>query len=598
MSSAPIQTVYGTEVASKVRLWTPRGTVTAGDGMRSSRAARKRRSSILTGWKSVIEKVLGHPTFYLYAESANGIEGVLPLAHVRSYLFGNALVSTPFCVYGGVAAKTEEARRALEDEAERLAVSLGVDHLEMRNRTVRRSDWPTKDLYVTLPEGDPSGSRGEPERDSAEAAGDGQEGNRGRSRERDRRRRRPVLRGLLPRASAISERRSFRSATSEALKEEFGESCEVLTVTNAGKVVSSVLSFYFRDEVLPYYGGGPAEARELKANDFMYWELMRRSAERGIRVFDYGRSKVGSGSYSFKKNWGFEPEPLPYQYRLVKAQSVPNVSPNNPEVPADDRGLAASPARRCQPARTRPREESGLMTSETPLLFLVHRIPYPPNKGDKIRSYHMLRFLAERYRVHLGTFVDHDDDWRYVPELEKLCADVCAVRLNPRRQRLFSLKGLFGGEPLSVPYYESSELRAWVRRKVYEEGITRMVFFSSPMAQYAPSNGVAVRKVVDFVDVDSEKWRQYAERHRWPMSWLYRREGERLLDFERAVASSADASVFVTQEEADLFRRRARFEDERVRSVVQRRRHGVLLPGARSFEIPMDRAGRSSSSRG
>jgi FemAB-related protein (PEP-CTERM system-associated) len=114
-----------------------------------------------------------------------------------------------------------------------------------------------------------------------------------------------------------------------ALAEEFGKSCEVLTITSAGKVVSSVLSFYFPDQVLPYYGGGPAAARELKANDFMYWELMRRSAERGIRVFDYGRSKVGSGSYSFKKNWGFEPEPLPYQYRLVKANRVPNVSPNN-----------------------------------------------------------------------------------------------------------------------------------------------------------------------------------------------------------------------------------------------------------------------------
>jgi sugar transferase (PEP-CTERM/EpsH1 system associated) len=206
------------------------------------------------------------------------------------------------------------------------------------------------------------------------------------------------------------------------------------------------------------------------------------------------------------------------------------------------------------------------MTTE--LLFLVHRIPYPPNKGDKIRSYHLLRALAERYRVHLGTFVDHEDDWQYLPEVRNLCTDVCAVRLNPTRQRLLSLAGLLGSEPLSVPYYESSELRAWVRRKVYEEGITRMMFFSSPMAQYAPSNGVAVRKVVDFVDVDSEKWRQYAERHPWPLSWLYRREGDRLLDFERLVASSAHASVFVTREEADLFRRRARLEDERIHSVV------------------------------
>jgi polysaccharide biosynthesis protein PslH len=224
------------------------------------------------------------------------------------------------------------------------------------------------------------------------------------------------------------------------------------------------------------------------------------------------------------------------------------------------------------------------------LLYLVHRIPYPPNKGDKIRSYHLLRFLAERYRVHLGTFVDDEGDWQYLPDVQKLCADVCAVRLNPTRQRLKSLKGLFGGEPLSVPYYESSELGAWVRRKVYEEGITRMVFFSSPMAQYAPSNGVAVRKVVDFVDVDSEKWRQYAERHAWPMSWLYRREGERLLDFELGVAASADASVFVTRDEAELFRRRTRTENAGIHSVINGVDTDYFSPN-RSYDSSFDPGG-------
>ncbi|HEY7818246.1 MAG TPA: TIGR03087 family PEP-CTERM/XrtA system glycosyltransferase [Vicinamibacteria bacterium] len=204
------------------------------------------------------------------------------------------------------------------------------------------------------------------------------------------------------------------------------------------------------------------------------------------------------------------------------------------------------------------------------LLYLVHRIPYPPNKGDKIRSFHLLRFLAERYRVHLGTFVDYEEDWKYLSEVGSLCADVCAVKLNPTRQGVRSLKGLLAGEPLSVPYYASSSLRDWVRRKVEELGITRMVFFSSPMVQYAPSNGVAMRKVVDFVDVDSEKWRQYSERRSWPLRWLYRREGELLLDFERAAASSADASIFVTREEAEVFRLRARpwIEDEgRIRAI-------------------------------
>jgi len=327
--TATARRVYRAEVASGVRLW----TLGESDSERWDAFVRSCPEATffhLTGWKSVIENVLGHTTFYLYAESADGIEAVLPLAHVRSYLFGNALVSSPLCVYGGVAAKTEEARRALEDEAERLAVSLDVDYLEMRNRSVHRSDWPVKDLYVTFRKAihpDPEANLNAIPRKQRAMV------------------RKGIAAGLESAiddgvdrffsAYAASQRNLGTPVLSkryfQALKEEFGRSCEVLTVTKEGKAVSSVLTFYFRDEVLPYYGGGPAAARELKANDFMYWELMRRSAERGVRVFDYGRSKVGSGSYSFKKNWGFEPEPLPYQYRLVKAQSVPNVSPNNPK---------------------------------------------------------------------------------------------------------------------------------------------------------------------------------------------------------------------------------------------------------------------------
>jgi FemAB-related protein (PEP-CTERM system-associated) len=322
------KTVYGTEVVSGLRLW----TLGEGDRARWDEFVRSCPDATffhLTGWKNVIEKVLGHATFYLYAESADGIEGVLPLAHVRSLLFGNALVSTPFCVQGGVAARTEEATRALEDEAERLALSLGVDYLEMRNRMVRRSDWPTKDLYVSFRKAihpDPEANlKAIPRKQRAmvrKGIAAGLESSIDRGIERFFEAFSASQRNL---GTPILPKRYF-----QALKEEFGEACEVLTVTGEGGVLASVLSFYFRDQVLPYYGGGPSAARDVKANDFMYWELMRRSAERGIRVFDYGRSKVGSGSYSFKKNWGFEPEPLPYQYRLVKAEGVPNVSPTNP----------------------------------------------------------------------------------------------------------------------------------------------------------------------------------------------------------------------------------------------------------------------------
>ena len=115
------------------------------------------------------------------------------------------------------------------------------------------------------------------------------------------------------------------------LKETFGDDCEVMTITKDGGLISSVMSFYFRDEVLPYYGGGMPEAREVAGNDFMYWELMRRTCTRGYRIFDFGRSKKGTGSHDFKKNWGFEPTPLHYEYKLVRATEVPDTNPLNPK---------------------------------------------------------------------------------------------------------------------------------------------------------------------------------------------------------------------------------------------------------------------------
>jgi hypothetical protein len=119
----------------------------------------------------------------------------------------------------------------------------------------------------------------------------------------------------------------------EALQREFGADCEVLTVTDkAGRPLSSVVSFYFRDEVLPYYAGDDIAARDLAANDFKYWELMRRACERGVKIFDYGRSKRDTGPYSFKKNWGFEPQPLHYEYCLYKRATIPE-QPGEPEVP-------------------------------------------------------------------------------------------------------------------------------------------------------------------------------------------------------------------------------------------------------------------------
>jgi sugar transferase (PEP-CTERM/EpsH1 system associated) len=190
------------------------------------------------------------------------------------------------------------------------------------------------------------------------------------------------------------------------------------------------------------------------------------------------------------------------------------------------------------------------------LLLLVHRIPYPPNKGDKIRSYHLLKHLSQRYRVHLATFVDDPDDWQHVPHVEKMCASSHFASLNPALARVRSLSALVKGRSLSLDYYRDAGLQQWVDQTVAARAIERVLVFSSAMAQYADKYPQA-RRVVDFCDVDSDKWRQYAEKKAWPMSWLYRHEARQLLSYERRVAREYDASLFVSAPEADLFRQLA-----------------------------------------
>ncbi|HKA44241.1 MAG TPA: FemAB family XrtA/PEP-CTERM system-associated protein [Burkholderiales bacterium] len=282
------------------------------------------------GWKTVIEREFGHQTHFLYAEAGGRIEGVLPLAEVESLLFGHTLVGLPFCVYGGVAAESERARCALEAAARDLAESRGVDHLEFRNRTPQHPDWERSDLYVTFRKAiDPDLERNMleiPRKQRAMVRKGIKAGLTGEVDEGVERFFTAYSDSVHRLGTPVFSKRYFR-----ILKEVFGPDCEVLTITQDGQLVASVLSFYFRDEVLPYYGGGVVRAREVAGNDFMYWEVMRRACERGLRTFDYGRSKRGTGSFDFKKNWGFEPQPLHYEYLLVRSKRVPDVNPLNPK---------------------------------------------------------------------------------------------------------------------------------------------------------------------------------------------------------------------------------------------------------------------------
>ncbi len=285
----------------------------------------------LSGWKEVIEESFGHTCYYLYAVSQGIVRGVLPLVYVNSRLFGRALVSNGFCVLGGPVALDQRTRQALDEEALRLAEHLKVNHLEYRLREPMHPDWAANsELYVTFRKDlDP-----DPEKNLLAIP---------------RRQRAMIRKGIKNglHAEADSSVDRFFDMYSESvrnlgtpvfglryfrkLKDVFGAKCEIICVTQAGRPVSAIMSFSFRDEVLPYYGGGGQAARNLAANDFMYWEVMRRACEGGARVYDFGRSKRDTGAFALKKHWGFEPQALHYEYKLVHGEKLPNINPNNPK---------------------------------------------------------------------------------------------------------------------------------------------------------------------------------------------------------------------------------------------------------------------------
>jgi len=282
-------------------------------------------------WKDVIEKAFRHRTHYFVAERAGEIVGVLPLAEVKSLLFGHSLVSLPFCVYGGSATTDPDAAPLLHGTARHLARELGASHLELRHRAAKEPGWPKQDLYVTF---------------RKEILPDVEANMLAIPRKQRAMVRKAIQRGLksefdpdVERFFALYADNVHRHGTPALpkryfamLKEVFGDACQVLTVLDPqGAPVSSVLTFYFRDEVLPYYAGDDERARELAANDFKYWALLRNGCERGYRVFDYGRSKQGTGSFDFKKNWGFEPTPLVYEYALLRGDRIPENNPMNPK---------------------------------------------------------------------------------------------------------------------------------------------------------------------------------------------------------------------------------------------------------------------------
>jgi FemAB-related protein (PEP-CTERM system-associated) len=290
----------------------------------------------LAAWRDVIERAFNHRTHYLVAEQDGAIAGVLPLAQVKTRLFGHTLISLPFCVYGGPLAEDATTAACLADHATALGRTLGASATELRfmadpGPAYAPDTWQRRDaLYVTfrraITADDDANLKAVPRKQRAmvrKAIDRGLGVHTGRDVDTLHRIYAHSVRNL---GTPVFSRRYFR-----ILAEAFGPALDVLTISHAQTPVAAVMNFYWRDEVLPYYGGGTDAARALGANDFMYWSVMRQAAARGCRMFDFGRSKEGTGSYSFKKNWGFEPAPLAYLFNLPPGKSIPENNPLNPK---------------------------------------------------------------------------------------------------------------------------------------------------------------------------------------------------------------------------------------------------------------------------
>jgi FemAB-related protein (PEP-CTERM system-associated) len=283
------------------------------------------------GWRQVMEEAFGHSAWFMYAEADGQIQAVLPLAQVKSRLFGNTLCSLPFCVYGGIAAVNREAADAVDAAAQALAGRLNVDHLEYRQMHPTHADWLHKTLYATFRKplhADPDRNLLAIPRKQRAMVRKGIAGGLNSTIDAD------IDRFFDCYAESVHQLGTpvFSRHYFEMLQRVFGDDCEVLCVQQAGKPVCAVLSFLFRDEILPYYGGGGAAARSLAGNDFMYWEVMRRACASGCKLFDFGRSKYGTGAFAFKKNWGFEPQALHYDYQLHRGKTLRDMQPLNPRL--------------------------------------------------------------------------------------------------------------------------------------------------------------------------------------------------------------------------------------------------------------------------
>ena len=285
----------------------------------------------LIAWKKTIEEVFRYRPYYLAAFDGSAIAGALPLFLISNWIAGKALISTPFAVYGGVLASCDESRAALAECAEKLARSLDVQYAELRNADAgQRLGYASVERYVTF--------RGPISADEEAVL---------QSIPRKTRR---IVRKSLEQPYTVhvqkQDIRIFEDLYSRSLRKlgtpafprkhfrallrNFHGGADIREVWLEGKPVAAVLTFYFRDQALPYYGAADERYNAQAPTTFMYFDLMRWAGQNGYRTFDFGRSKIDSASGQFKSRWGLVETPLPYEMLLVKRTSLPNNSPTNP----------------------------------------------------------------------------------------------------------------------------------------------------------------------------------------------------------------------------------------------------------------------------
>lgn len=286
----------------------------------------------LTGWKRVLEQTFGYEPLYFCTERGGRITGVAPFFGVSNWMVGRCLISVPLAAYGGICAEDSESEQALVQHVQQLAAEKKADYLELRNRNGGLlAGFHPNTRYATFSTrlaADPETNWKSLPRDTRYMIRKGEKaGLRAR-------------RGLeqleeFYRLFAVNMKRLgtpvYPISLFKNLIREFPGKVDLLLVHAGEQPVAGVFSFLFRDTILPYYAGALADARALAANNFMYWSLMKFAAGAGLRCFDFGRSKKGTGSYAFKTQWNMDVEPLDYQVFLIRRKSVPNFSPANPK---------------------------------------------------------------------------------------------------------------------------------------------------------------------------------------------------------------------------------------------------------------------------